>query len=823
MHANAVSLLPGLLLFMMSLLPSYTSATEFDTGMLDAEDTRNVDFSRFSSEGYVMPGRYSLTVLLNDHRLGEKELDVFPTEVGNAGSPAACLSADTVDMLGLRKSERAKLVGWHQGQCFGLQALPGSAVRINLSQAELAITLPQAYLDERNPDWDPPSRWDNGIPGAFIDYDLSTTVLSPEHQGSEMQGSVFGTAGANAGAWRLRGDYQGDISRATGRGAKRDFRWSRFYAYRPLPSMRARATLGESILDTEIFDTWRYTGAGLSSDEAMLAPDQRGYAPEVSGIAHTNARVVISQQGQVIYQTTVPAGPFRIQTLSSTLSGKLNVRVEEQNGEVQHFEVDASAVPYLTRPGHLRYKIAAGRPSRPDHQLRGPLFTVAEFSWGISSAWTLYGGTTFSAIYQAVAAGIGRDLFGFGAVSADVTQSLARLRSGARESGKSWRLNYSKYFSSLNGGITFAGYRFSERNFLSMDQFLNLREHPGLLQGRSKSMYNIMMNKSFSDSGISLYLNYSHQNYWDRPATRSYTLTLSRLFDMFSLKHLSLSLSATRTQLAGRHDDMLFVSLSLPLDQGSVSYDVQRQGRTLLQSASYYRMLDRHNAWRLSAGGGNRASSPAYVNGYLNHKADWSDMSLTAAYSRNQYRSAGLTLQGGITATPRGLALSAGNGNGGTRMMVDTSPAGGIPVNGGEVVTNPWGKGVLTNQSSYYRLHTSIDVNHLPSGVEIFRPVNDTTLTEGAIGYHRFDVLKGWKGMIAIKRAGKLPPPFGASVQDEGGRERGIVGDGGQVYVAGLREKESLRVVWDGKPRCRLRVPADIATAPDTLALRCKE
>lgn len=131
------------------------------------------------------------------------------------------------------------------------------------------------------------------------------------------------------------------------------------------------------------------------------------------------------------------------------------------------------------------------------------------------------------------------------------------------------------------------------------------------------------------------------------------------------------------------------------------------------------------------------------------------------------------------------------------------------------------GKGVLTNQSSYYRLHTRIDVDRLPSGVEVQDPVNDATLTEGAIGYHRFDVLKGWKGMVTIDRRGKLPPPFGASVQDDGGRERGIVGDGGQAWVAGLREGERLRVMWDGKTRCRLRVPASIARGLDTLILRC--
>ncbi|WP_039062213.1 fimbria/pilus outer membrane usher protein, partial [Shigella flexneri] len=73
----------------------------------------------------------------------------------------------------------------------------------------------------------------------------------------------------------------------------------------------------------------------------------QGYAPEVTGVARSNAKVVISQQGRVIYESQVAAGPFRIQELSSSVSGTLDVRVEEQDGRVQHFQVDTASIPYL--------------------------------------------------------------------------------------------------------------------------------------------------------------------------------------------------------------------------------------------------------------------------------------------------------------------------------------------------------------------------------------------------------------------------------------------------------------------------------------------
>ena len=82
----------------------------------------------------------------------------------------------------------------------------------------------------------------------------------------------------------------------------------------------------------------------------MLPPNLRGYAPEVTGVAKSNAKVIIRQQGRVLYETTVAAGPFRIQDLNDAVSGELNVRVEEQDGSVQEFTMNTASIPYLTRP-----------------------------------------------------------------------------------------------------------------------------------------------------------------------------------------------------------------------------------------------------------------------------------------------------------------------------------------------------------------------------------------------------------------------------------------------------------------------------------------
>lgn len=71
--------------------------------------------------------------------------------------------------------------------------------------------------------------------------------------------------------------------------------------------------------------------------------------------------------------------------------------------------------------------------------------------------------------------------------------------------------------------------------------------------------------------------------------------------------------------------------------------------------------------------------------------------------------------------------------SGGTRLLVDTDGVGGVPVDGGQVVTNRWGTGVVTDISSYYRNTTSVDLKRLPDDVEATRSVVESALTEGAI------------------------------------------------------------------------------------------
>lgn len=602
--------------------------------------------------------------------------------------------------------------------------------------------------------------------------------------------------------------------------------------YRAIPRWRANLTLGENYINSEIFSSWRYTGVSLESDDRMLPPKLRGYAPQVSGIADTNAHVVISQQGRILYDTTVPAGPFTIQDLDSSVRGRLDVEVIEQDGRKKTFHVDTAYVPYLTRPGQVRYKLVSGRSRNYEHTTEGPVFAAGEASWGISNKWSLYSGGIVAGDYNALTVGLGRDLNEFGTVSADVTQSVVRIPGEETKQGKSWRLSYSKRFDDVNADITFAGYRFSERNYMTMEQYLNAR-YRNDFTGREKELYTVTLNKNFEDWKTSVNLQYSHQTYWNRRTSDYYTVSVNRYFDAFGFRNVSAGLTASRSRYSrngvsssgDNYNDSVFLRLSVPWGTGTASYSGSMSNDRYTNTVGYSDTLNGGlDSYSLNAGvnSGGGQPSQSQMSAYYNHSSPLTSLSANFSAVENGYTSFGMSASGGATITAKGAALHAGGMNGGTRLLVDTGGVGGVPVDGGRVSTNRWGIGVVTDVSSYYRNITSVDLNKLPEDMEATRSVVESVLTEGAVGYREFEVLKGSRLFAVLRLADNSHPPFGASVTNAKGRELGMVADSGLAWLSGVNPGETLNVGWDGRTQCVVDIPKNLDPAQQLL-LPCRK
>ncbi|EMI5491525.1 outer membrane usher protein [Providencia stuartii] len=805
-------------------LPALAAETiQFNTDVLDLEDKSNIDLNQFARAGHIMPGTYSLTLKVNDETLPEIQVPFYVPENDPEGS-VACLSPEYINQLALTSSSLKDLTWWHDGQCLNPESLPGMKIRGDLATSSLYVSIPQAYMEYTAPNWDPPSRWDDGIPAILADYNINANANNSYRKGgnNSYQVNGNGVVGINAGAWRLRADWQGRLSHQNGKnaGTDKDFQWNRFYAYRAVPTLQAKLTLGEDYLESNMFDSFRFTGASLRSDNNMIPPSLRGYAPEVTGIAKTNATVTVSQQGRVLYETQVAPGPFRIQDLSDAINGKLDVTIKEEDGSVQEFQVDTANLPYLTRPGQIQYKLALGQPTNYDRHSQGNSFLTGEFSWGVNNGWSLFGGSLNSQNYNALSAGIGRDLLAFGAVSFDVTQSFARLPGESTISGGSYRVNYSKRFEQYDSQVQFAGYRFSERDFMSMSDYLNAKE-TGVRYGGSKELYTISVNKNFRDAGVSLYANYNHQTYWDRPSNDYYSVMLSKYMDIGSIKNISINLSANRSVYNGVNDDSAYLSLSFPWgNAGSVGYSLNTSRNDTTNRATYYDRIDDRTTYQVSAGSSRYGAS---TSAFVNHQADIARVSANASYQHGQYSAYGLSASGGFTMTAEGGGFHRVNSMGGTRMVVDTDGVAGVPIKGfgAPVESNMFGKAVVGDVNSYYRSKAQIDLNKLPDNVDAQQSVVQATMTEGAVGFRRFEVVAGQKAMTVLSLTDGSHPPFGAQIKNAKDQNTGIVGDAGSAYISGISPGDAMTVTWGDDKSCQVIFPAQLGSLEQALLLPC--
>lgn len=791
---------------------------QFNTDVLDTQDKSNIDLSHFSRRGYVMPGEYTFSIMVNKDILREEQIVVYP-DGENGQDSLICLTPEQISRFNLKTSVIDDLRWLRAGECLDKTSLEGLEMRVDLAKDTLYLSIPQAWLEFTAPNWDPPSRWDDGIAGMVADYNLNMQTQHSQNGVDSQSFSGTGVLGANLGAWRARADWQANWNKR-GSYTDKDFSFSRYYLYRAIPSLKARLTVGEDYLSSDIFDTFRFSGVSLNSDLSMLPPSLRGYAPEVTGISRSGGKVTISQQGRVLYETQVAAGPFRIQELNDAVSGTLDVRVEELDGSVQVFQVTTASVPYLTRPGALRYKLAAGKPSEWEHCMTGPIFSSGELSWGVANGWTLYGGMVFGGDYNALSIGSGRDLYLLGALAFDITQSRAALPAEGTLSGTSYRVSYSKTFDEYDSQVTFAGYRFSERDFMSMSEYLDARYGNGTSHS-PKEKYTVSFNKRFRDLGLSTYINYSHQTYWNSADNDRLSLSLSRYLDIGPFKNMSMSLSVYRSEYYSFKDDGAYVSLSLPIGNGtSLSYGATVNRSDNTHRVSYYGRVDEHNSFQVSSGI-SRSGPTAY--GYYTWLGDSAQVQANASYHSGSYSALGMNVTGGLTMTPEGGAAHRSNARGGSRVLVDTAGVSGVPVKGfgASVKTNAFGKAVIADVNSYYRNPIRIDVDKLDDNADITRSVSQATLTEGAIGYRQFDVISGGKAMAFIRKADGSFPPFGASVMNEKNQETGVVNDEGSVWLSGIQPNGKMTVKWDGKARCVVHLPAALPEVLENLLLTC--
>ncbi|MEO6919423.1 MAG: fimbria/pilus outer membrane usher protein [Collimonas sp.] len=797
------------LLLAALFIASQGRAIEFNSTFLNIDGNSDVNLEQFARANYTAPGKYVLDVAVNRQFYAQQTIEFIAAENGQESYP--CLPEALVATFGLKPALFAELPRTAAGACVRLDAIDDVAIRYIKKTGRLAISIPQASFEYDDPNYIPPAGWSDGVDGMLLDYRVIANTRRSNLYGSSNQVntlSSYGTAGGNLGPWRLRADYQAQNSSGDQNfgSDNKSFQLNRLYAYRALPGIRSDLSIGDNYLNSDVFDTFALRGATLSSDDRMLPPNLRGYAPLINGVARTNATVTVAQQGRVLYSTKVTPGAFSIQDLNSSVQGTLDVTVQEEDGTEQKFTVATAAVPFLSRQGELRYKISAGQPRLFGARGITPAFTAAEIAYGLPYDWTVYGGMIAASGYTALAAGTGKDFGAYGAVSADLTTSRAKLWwNGESTSGNSYRMNYSKHFDKIDTDLRFFGYRFSDRTFSNFSQFTGDPFSYALNAGKQR--YSVTLAKRFS--GVSTNLSYDHSTYWDVAPTDRFGLSLARTVSIGTLRNVSVNFSAYRSKDYTGSNTQVYAGLTIPLGTMSmISTNVQSTsyGGTSTNTGYSGDNGDGVNYQLYGGVGGGNPSISAYVGKKTSFYRAHASMSADAG----NYSAASAEIDGSVVVTKYGVTPHGNGSNGDTRLLVSTD---GVPdvAFSGQVRSNTAGYAVIDSLPAFQAYDARINMNKLPLNTDVGNPVRHLALTDGAIGYVNFSVARGRNAYIILSQAGGKDVPFGASVQDsKSNKEVGIVGEHGITYLTGVKPDAELVARWGDDQSCKLAaLPAD--------------
>ncbi|MEF9671609.1 fimbria/pilus outer membrane usher protein [Pseudomonas sp. PCH446] len=131
---------------------------------------------------------------------------------------------------------------------------------------------------------------------------------------------------------------------------------------RDLSAWKSQLTLGETYTDSRVFDSVRFRGVQVATDDGMLPDSERVYAPTIRGVAESNATVEIRQNGYLLYSANVAPGPFEIRDFyPSGSNGDLLVTVIEADGRRRTFTQAFASLPIMVPEGTFSYSVEAGQ------------------------------------------------------------------------------------------------------------------------------------------------------------------------------------------------------------------------------------------------------------------------------------------------------------------------------------------------------------------------------------------------------------------------------------------------------------------------------
>lgn len=777
------------------------AADYFNPYALDKRGTQSIadidNLAVFSEQEGQLPGHYSVNIVLNSEFVG---LNTLPFYIEGARLLPELTKQQLADW-GVNPDASASLSALESTAVISSLSdmIPDASVKFDFAEQTLRINIPQIAMNAAARGTVPAELWEPGISALTLDYGFTGSQTWQDNNQNQQSEFLSLRSGANVGAWRIR-----NYSVYSKNDDKRHWESINTYIERNIIALKSQFTLGETTTSGDVFDSFQFTGGRLASDENMLPYSLRGFAPIVQGIAQTNAKVTVQQNGYVIYQTYVSAGPFEITDLYPTSSsGNLDVTVEEMGGGEQTFVVPFSSVPIMQREGQHKYSVSSGKYRANSAQAKEPSFVQSTLIYGLPWNTTVYGGGLYSPDYSAWAIGTGLNLGNAGALSFDAIDARTEFDVRPKSTqyhGQSYRFQYAKSLLTSGTTVTLAGYRYSTEgyyDFAEANDYYQTKTH-----FNKRSRFQANLSQTLGGYG-SVYVNAYQQDFWGQQG-REKTINAGYNSSWRTITYgLNYSYNDMPSKMAA--NQLFSLNMSVPLDMllpnsyVNTSMSTDNHGKSNLLLGLSGNGFDNALNYSVQQSQGNKDQQSS-GNASLSYKGRNGTLNSGYSYSSRTQR-LNYGAQGGVVVHPEGVTLSQSLGE--TLAIVRAPDADGVMVqNRARIATNAQGYAVVPYLTPYQRNQIQLSVESLGDHVDLVNNSTTVVPTRGAVVWADFKTHIGWRALISLTVKGAAVP-FGAMVslesEDKSIIITGIVGDNGAVYLNGLPAQGRLSVQWGEK------------------------
>lgn len=813
--------------------PAVSGAGELNLNFIHGVDKNHApailkDGTRFP------PGQYVVDVVLNRQKVARQMLTITPDD-----AKSLCLSPDWIQQSHLLLDISAFKEQYDTVRdCYRLGDYPAGSVRLDYGTQTLYISEPQVTLRTLKAGED----WDYGVPGFRLRY--STNASKTQQSPTVYYGNV--DLNANIGRWVLSGSSSG----FSGRG----FESPQAVASTVVAPLRGNFEIGKTRTRSTLMSDFSFYGASLTSDNSMVPWSSRGYAPVISGVAHSNARITVSQGGYTLTSRVVPPGEYALNDISPIGNGDMTVTVEEEDGSKTVRVYPVTTLPTLLRAGDFNYNLSVGT-RNDDSQVKG-VFVAGSLDYGFEPV-TLNLATILHRQYQGAGLGISRNMGAWGAleVSAQVSRSVFdnnenRYRFhddrsadetpeekafndrndwlwnnygrgyGRRASGPQTGVSATvKYAKSLGDktNLHLLTWRYTGEKYVDFSGFDPTQVW---LSENRKERYEAVISQGIGNS----WLNFSGwtQSYRDRDSNdsgmnASYSTSLGRA---------SLGLYASYSHSPWMsHDYSLSMNVSIPFTVAgkqqytSTSVSWRPHGDTQVNTSVSGNPTD-SLSYSLGAGGARDSSNLSASLGYT-----LDAMQTGASLSQSHYRGSASRTSGSVSASgavmgtmQSGLLFTREQS--GAVAVVKIPDIPGVTFNG----SRPTGRRGVTALplSEYSRNDIRINPENVPDDVDLLDTVYSVVPTRQAIVFREFNYTRVNRYVLKVSGRDGSPLPQGSTAVTDNGLDAGFVTGNGLLLSNLLSEPVSLTLTTPSGTQCRVNMNGVKPDAGKLKEVRCE-